>query len=66
MNAHQATYPVRVMGRLPGVSASGFYAWKNREPSPRAVEDLALTVRIRTIHRRSRWPRASSPRWSAK
>lgn len=53
MKAHQATYPVRVMGRLLGVSASGFYAWKNREPSRRALEDLALTARIRAIHRRS-------------
>ena len=53
MKANQATYPVRVMGRLLGVSASGFYAWTNRKPSPRAVEDLALTVRIRAIHRRS-------------
>lgn len=53
MKAHQATYPVRVMGRLLGVSASGFYAWKKREPSPRALQDLALTARIRAIHRRS-------------
>lgn len=53
MKAHQATYPVRVMGRLLGVSASGFYAWKNREPSRRALQDIALTARIRAIHRRS-------------
>ena len=53
MKAHQATYPVRVMGRLLGVSASGFYAWKKREASPRTLEDLALTARIRAIHRRS-------------
>jgi putative transposase len=53
MKAHQATYPVRVMGRLLGVSASGFYAWKNRKPSRRALQDIALTARIRAIHRRS-------------
>ena len=50
---NQATYPVRVMGRLLGVSASGFYAWAGRPPSARAVEDIGLTALIHAIHRRS-------------
>ena len=53
MRAHQATYPVRVMSRLLGVSASGFYAWLKRPPSRRALQDIALTARIHAIHRRS-------------
>lgn len=53
MSAYQATYPVRVMGRLLGVSASGFYAWLKRPPSARALADIALTAKIHAIHRRS-------------
>ena len=53
MKANQATFPVRVMSRLLGVSASGFYAWVNRPSSARAVEDIGLTALIHTIHRRS-------------
>ncbi len=53
MSANQATYPVRVMGRLLGVSASGFYAWLKRPPSARALADIAITAKIHAIHRRS-------------
>ena len=53
MKAHQATYPVRVMRRLLGVSARGFYAWLKRPPSRRALRDIALTARIRAMHSRS-------------
>lgn len=53
MSANQATFPVRVMGRLLGVSASGFYAWVKRSPSARALTDIALTAKIHAIHRRS-------------
>ena len=53
MKANQAPYPVQVMGRLLGVSASGFYAWLNRPMSKRAIEAIALTASIHHIHRRS-------------
>ena len=53
MKANQATFPVRVMSRLLGVSASGFYAWLQRPLSARAVADIGLTALIHAIHRRS-------------
>src|SRR3954447_21590567 len=36
------------------VSTSGFYAWRTRPPSDRAVADAVLTARITAIHERSR------------
>lgn len=50
MNANQAEYPVRTMCRVLKVSPSGFYAWKERAPSRRAMEDAVLIERIRQIH----------------
>jgi putative transposase len=42
------------MCRVLAVSASGYYAWRQRPPSARARADAALTARIRTIHQYSR------------
>ena len=50
MNANQAAFAVRTMCRVLGVSPSGYYAWRERAPSPRALEDAVLTERIRAIH----------------
>ena len=42
------------MCRVLGVSRSGFYAWRTRQPSARAQADAALQERIRAIHVHSR------------
>jgi putative transposase len=50
MTANQAVYPVQMMARLMGVSRSGFYAWRHRAPSNRAIADATLSARIAKIH----------------
>ncbi len=43
-------FPVRMMCQRLGVSASGFYEWRSREPSARALDNQRLLVRIRLLH----------------
>lgn len=43
-----------MMCRVLGVSRSGYYAWRKRPPSKRALENVWLLERIETIHERSR------------
>jgi putative transposase len=50
----RATFPVTTMCRVLGVSASGYWAWRQRGPSLRALADAALGEAIREAHRRSR------------
>lgn len=42
------------MCRVLGVSTSGYYAWRKREPSERAQKDADLLERIRAYHKESR------------
>ena len=51
---HQDPYPVKRLCELVEVSRSGFYAWRDRPLSDRAVDDAELVVEIRAIHERSR------------
>jgi putative transposase len=46
-------FPTRMMCRLLKVSPQGFYDWRDREPSKRALEDRELLDRIGTLHEES-------------
>jgi putative transposase len=54
VKANQANYPVRLMCRVLGLSASGSYAWADRAPSARQQSNDALIVTMRGIHAASR------------
>jgi putative transposase len=43
-------WPVAVLCRALGVSRSGFYAWRSREPSAAAVRREELTEQVAAIH----------------
>ena len=47
-------YPIPVISRMLSVSASGYYAWRERPLSKWAREETRLDVEIRAAHRRTR------------
>ncbi len=51
---HRETFRVGIMCKVLKVSRSGYYVWRKRQPSQRALEDQRLVVRIREIHDASR------------
>ena len=46
----RAAFPVRTMCAVLEVSASSYYAWRDRPESARACADRALTADIRRVH----------------
>src|SRR5688500_17571631 len=62
MRQHRRRWPVGVMCRVLRVSRSGFYAWRRRAPSRRALREQELLEKIRKVHEESRglygYPRA--------
>jgi len=51
---HQTEFSTRRLCQVLGVSASGYYAWRKRPPSPRSQANEALLTRIRLVHTQSR------------
>jgi putative transposase len=54
IHAEKAKLPTTLLCRTLGVSRSGFYAWTQRPPSKRDVDDSKLVPLIRTSHAKSR------------
>jgi putative transposase len=54
IDAEKARFPIAFMCRRLGVSVAGYYAWRRRPPSARAVADARLSTTIRLIHAGSR------------
>jgi putative transposase len=50
VNANQAKVPVHRMCRVLRVSPSGYYAWRDRAPSRRSLDDAVMVERIRAVH----------------
>lgn len=53
MRDNQAMHQVATMCRVLGISPSGYYAWRQRKPSKRALANALLTDTIRTLHEQS-------------
>jgi putative transposase len=51
---HQGEFPVELLCEVLGVSRSGYYAWRDRPPSPTAIRRGRLIEEIRAIHEEAR------------
>ena len=62
--AKKAEHSIAMMCRILEVSRSGYHAWVGRPPSPRAVDDARLTIRIRELHKKRRKVYGSPRIWA--
>ena len=62
---HDRRDPIRLMCRALTVSPAGYYAWRSRPESHRAVSTRTLLSAIRVIHRESRETYGSPSIWDA-
>ena len=54
IEAEKETYPIAMMCDLLEVSRSGYYAWRQREPSKREQDDAMFVDKIKASHKESR------------
>jgi transposase-like protein len=50
ITAHADTWPIRTACRVLGVSSSGYYAWRTRPDSARALANQQILADIRRLH----------------
>ncbi len=62
---HDRRYPIRLMCRALAVSPAGYYAWRGRPESRRAVANRDLLTAIRQFHHDSRQTYGSPRIWRA-
>lgn len=62
---HDRRYPIRLMCRALAVSSAGYYAWRARPESTRAVANRGLLTAIRLLHHDSRQTYGSPRIWRA-
>ena len=53
VDEHRHLWPVRTICAVLGISTSGYYAWRRRPESRRAVENRSLLAEIRRMHAES-------------
>ena len=63
---HDRRYPIRLMCRALNVSPAGYYAWRSRPESHRAVSARTLLSAIKVIHQESRETYGSPSIWDAR
>ena len=54
IDVERVHFPVRILCRVLQVSRSGYYAWRGRPLSERALANVRLLVEIRAVHVKSR------------
>ena len=62
IESHRKVWPVRIVCRVLGVSASGYYAWRKRPPSEAAQRREELTTQIRELHQQKHHHSYGAPR----
>lgn len=61
IRAHEGDHPVRMMCRVLSVSPAGYYAWRERPPSARSLQQAQLDSVVRDAYDAEKG-RAGSPR----